>query len=126
MKSLILFCMAILIAGCAKEPQREFPTVKKLSEYKQTNFAATPQEKLIPGKNSIYSVPLLLAWQEIKKVSDGDLSIDAGNISLENLNNSTSWKNTLQEDEYQSSAIVENDGSIKARAEFSKAFLIPN
>lgn len=119
MKFHILFLISVLAAGCAGE--REFPAVKKLSEYKQTEFAATPQEKLISGKNTVYSVPLLLAWQEVKKESGGDVKIDESNPSLESLNSSTSWKNTLEKGEYQSSATVDSDGSIKAQAELSKA-----
>lgn len=54
----ILLAVSILI--CCKS-EREFPMVKKLSEFKNTEFIATLEENITEDKNSIYCATLLFA-----------------------------------------------------------------
>jgi len=120
MKHILFLSLLLLMVGCAGE--RDFPEVKKLSEYKQTNFVATPANKLHEGKNSVYSVSMLLAWQQIKNSAESDLNIDAKYANLKMLNDSESFKNTLSEGEYEAiGGIDRKNGTVSASAEFSKS-----
>jgi len=108
------------MAGCAGE--RDFPQVKKLSEYKETDFVTTPQSSLPKGKNAIYSATMLLAWQEVKAAGDNEISIDGKYKELSLLNNSQSFKNTLEEGEYVSSSEFNIEaGTFSVSSEFSKS-----
>jgi len=120
MKQLLLISFIVLLIGCAGE--RDFPEVKKLSDYKKTDFVTTPQNKLQKGATTVYSVSLLLAWQQVKELAEQEIKIDADYRNLSMLNNSESYKNTLQEGEYESYANFNiEEGTISARAEFSKS-----
>lgn len=119
MKHLITFLLPLLLAGCAGE--RSFPEVKKLSEYKHTDFVTTPQSPLPAGKNAVYSVPMLYTWQQIKQIGNGQVVIDKSYNELALLNDSKSWEKALKEGEYTATATVEDGNKITAYAEFSKS-----
>ena len=119
MKHLITLVLPLLLAGCAGE--RSFPEVKKLSEYKETDFVTTPQSPLPTGKNAVYSVPMLYTWQQIKEIGKGQVVIDKGYNDLTLLNTSKSWEKALNKDEYTATTTVEEGNRIVAHAEFSKS-----
>ncbi|OIQ19332.1 MAG: hypothetical protein BM557_06410 [Flavobacterium sp. MedPE-SWcel] len=111
-----------LFINCQDKNSRDYPEVKKLSEYKKTDFVITPQSSLQEDKNAIYSASLLLAWQEIKVVQDKGIGVWGNPIGYTYLNRSESYKNTLLEDEYESFiAFDEEEGTMMAKAEFSKS-----
>ena len=118
MKRLIIF-LSFAFAGCGAG--REFPEVKKLSEYKETDFVLTPQSLLPDDKNAVYSVPMIYAWQQIAAIGNGKIGIDTTNKELVLLNNTKSGVNALKEDEYTATASINDDGNIEAYAEFSKS-----
>ncbi|WP_375562693.1 hypothetical protein ACE193_09205 [Bernardetia sp. OM2101] len=113
----------------SKEVKRDFPKVKKLSEYPKTEFLPTLENKISKDKNAVYCVTLLYAWDEVRKAIKTPLQIQSTENSkdLILLNNSTSFKNVLNDDEYISfGGIKKADeeflfGRIIARAEFNKS-----
>lgn len=113
------FIFLLSLAGCAGE--RDFPEVKKLSEYKQTEFVATPQNALPKNKNAVYSVPMVYVWQQIAAMAKGQISIDKTYNDLNLLNNSKSGEKALLQDDYIATATVEEGNRIVAFAEFSKS-----
>lgn len=99
---------------------RNFPEVKKLSEFENTQFIPTLEHKISNDKNSVYCATLLFAWDEIRKQINSPLTISDNYSDLKMLDNSTSFKNVLKSDEYKVSGEVDGD-LIKARAEFNKS-----
>lgn len=115
-------CLLLLLFTGCKQDKGSFPEVKNLSAYPKTAFVITPQHTIDKNKNAVYSVSLLLAWQEIKGFGNGSIEINKKYSNLELLNNSTSYKKTLSEDEYTSSIDVDEDSQIiRASAAFSKS-----
>lgn len=120
MKRLITLVFPLLLAGCAGE--RQFPEVKKLSAYKQTDFVMTPQSPLPNGKNAVYSATLLLAWDQVRAISENQLTIDKDHPELTLINNSQSYKNTLEKDEYTATTDLNiEQGRLNIFTEFSKS-----
>lgn len=115
----IFFLLSLALVGCGAE--RDFQEVKKLSDYKQTDFVITPQSPLPQGKNAVYSVPIIYTWQQIKEIGKGQVVIDKAYNDLTLLNESKSWEKSLNKDEYTATATVEEGNKIVARAEFSKS-----
>lgn len=105
------------ILGCKNV--RKFPEVQPLTEFEQTEFVPTLEHQIDKNKNSIYCATLLLAWDEIRNQIDEPISISDEYIDLNLLNNSTSFKDVLNQDEYTVDAIVQDLG-ILAKAEFNK------
>jgi hypothetical protein len=94
--------------------------VKKLSEYKNTQFIPTLEHKISNDKNSVYCATLLFAWDEIRKQINSPLTITDEYFNLQLLNKSTSFENVLKSNEYKVSGEVDGD-LINARAEFNKS-----
>lgn len=97
---------------------KDFPKVMNLSDLQRTSFVPTLESKLEPNRNSIYAVSLLYAWDEIKNKIDHPILIDSNQHDFYFLNQSNSYKNTLQQDEYKTDVSV-SDGEISAAAFFS-------
>ncbi|WP_018342211.1 hypothetical protein [Cytophaga aurantiaca] len=113
--SLILFLFTIWSCN-----NREFAEVKKLSEYKKTSFLPTLEHSINSDTNAVYCVTLLYAWDEVRKLINHPFIINPDFYDLQTLNNSKSFLNVLQNNEYEASGEV--DGfSIKTRAEFTKS-----
>ncbi len=104
--------------SCEKE--RKFKEVKNLSEFKNTQFIPTLENKISNNKNAVYCATLLFAWDEIRKQINSPLTISKQHVDLVLLNKSTSFKNVLKSNEYKVSGEVEG-GAIKAKAEFNKS-----
>ena len=102
------------------ENDRKFPEVKKLSDYENTQFIPTLEHKISRDKNSVYCATLLFAWDEIRKQINSPLTISNEYLDLNLLNNSTSFKNVLKNNEYKVSGEVDGE-LITARAEFNKS-----
>lgn len=116
----ILFTLSLLIYLTSCKEHRKFPEVKKLSEYKNTQFIPTLEHKIPKDKNSVYCVTLLFAWDEIRKQINLPLTIADEYSDLKLLNKSTSFENVLKSNEYNVSGDVDGD-LISARAEFNKS-----
>lgn len=94
--------------------------MKKLSEYKNTQFIPTLEHKISMDNNSVYCATFLYAWDEIRKQINSPLTISDEYFDLKLLDNSASFKNVLKSNEYKVSGEVDGD-LLKARAEFNKS-----
>lgn len=116
--AIILTIILTTLYSCKND--RKFPEVKKLSEYKNTQFIPTLENKISNDKNSVYCATLLFAWDEIRKQINSPLTISDEYFDLKLLNKSTFFENGLKSNEYNVSGEV--DGNlIIARAEFNKS-----
>jgi hypothetical protein len=115
---IILTLFLTTFFSCKKD--RKFLEVKKLSEYKNTQFIPTLEHKISNDKNSVYCATLLFAWDEIRKQINSPLTISNEYFDLKLLNKSTSFENVLKSNEYNVSGKVDGD-LITARAEFNKS-----
>jgi len=115
----------LLISSCKTGNNGDFAEVKKLSEYKQTNFVTTLEDSLASDKNSIYAASFLFAWDEVEK-EISDKLIGFTSPQLQQVYSTESHKNVLASDEYSSTVTVEGD-VITAKADFKKllAFKTP-
>jgi len=118
-QTVIIFTLILTTLFSCKN-DRKFPEVKKLSEYKNTQFIPTLEHKISNDKNSVYCATLLFAWNEIRKRINSPLKISDENFDLKILNESTSFENVLKNNEYEVSAEIDDD-LISARAEFKKS-----
>lgn len=116
--AIILTLILTTLFSCQND--RKFPEVKKLSEYKNTQFIPTLEHKISNDKNSVYCATLLFAWDEIRKEINSPLTISDEYFDLKLLNQSNSFKDVLKSNEYTARGEVEGD-SISARAEFNKS-----
>lgn len=116
--AIILTLILTTLFSCKND--RKFPKVKKLSEYKNTQFIPTLEHKISNNNNSVYCATLLFAWDEIRNQINSPLTISDKYADLKLLDNSTSFKNVLKSNEYEVSGEVDDD-LIKARAEFNKS-----
>lgn len=108
----------LVLLGCQKE--EKFPAVRPLSSLKATSFVPTLEHKINPNKNNIYAASLLLAWDEIRNEINDEIHISNTFPDLQLLNQSTSYQNVLNKDEYRTSVDIV-DNIISAKAEFSKS-----
>ena len=115
---IILTLILTTLFSCKND--RKFPEVKKLSEYKNTQFIPTLEHKISNDKNSVYCATLLFAWDEIRKEINSPLTISDEYFDLKLLNQSNSFKDVLKSNEYTASGQVDGD-LITARAEFNKS-----
>ncbi len=116
--NILLALVLTIFLSCQNE--REFVEVKKLSEFKSTQFIPTLEHQISEDKNSVYCATLLFGWDEIRKQINSPLTISEENFDLTLLNQSTSFINVLKSNEYAVSGEVDGD-IIYARAEFNKS-----
>jgi hypothetical protein len=114
------FYIIILTSLFSCKSDKKTTEVKKLSDYKNTQFIPTLEDEISDNKNSIYCASLLFAWDEIRKEINSPLIIPSEFTELNLLNNSESFYNVLENKEYESSAEI-NENSIIAKAEFDKS-----
>ncbi len=102
----------------------DFSKAKKLAFYKQTEFLPTMENEITDGKNSIYCVTLLYAWNEIRNVLAKPIVIEKKYKDLTLLNQSTSYQNVLDKGEYQTEIIIGSNSIIgKAKLKQSMPFI---
>jgi hypothetical protein len=98
-----------------------FPEIVNLSEYPNTVFLPTLEAQLPQNKNAVYCATLLFAWDGIRKQVGKPLQINNDQQELLLLNNSTSYIDVLQPDEYNVTTTVDAEGDITVKAKFSKS-----
>lgn len=98
---------------------KKFPEVKKLSEYKNTQFNPTLEHKISNEKNSVYCATFIFAWKELTN-SFTAIEFTDYNTDVMLLNKSNSFENVLKKDEYKISQEVD-EGFVKIKAEFNKS-----
>ena len=118
MKYFLYIIVLTSLFSCKSD--KKFTEVKKLSDYKNTQFIPTLENEISDSKNSIYCATLLFAWDEIRNEINSPLIIPSEFIELNLLNNSKSFQNVLENNEYESSVEI-NGNSIIAKAEFDKS-----
>lgn len=118
MKYFLYIIILTSLFSCKSD--KKFTEVKKLSDYKNTQFIPTLENEISDSKNSIYCATLLFAWDEIRNEINSPLSIPSEFTELNLLNNSKSFQNVLENNEYESSVEI-NGNSIIAKAEFDKS-----
>lgn len=116
--AIILTLILTTLFSCKND--RKFPEVRKLSEYKNTQFIPTLEHKISNDKNSVYCATLLFAWDEIRKQINSPMTISDEYFDLKLLNKSNSFENVLKNNEYKAYGEVDGD-IITARAEFNKS-----
>ncbi len=121
-KIALVFLAVSLLGSCSSS--RNFPEVKKLSEYPKTEFLPTLENKLSKDKNAVYCVTLLYAWEQVRKTANTTFEVPTDlqdtQKELVLLNNSTSFKDVLDKDEYEVEGKIEGN-EIKTKAEFEKS-----
>ena len=113
-----LLVATLLLGSCAED--RKFPEATKLATLKSTEFIPTLESPISNDKNAVYAATLLYAWDEIRKEIGTPLSVDNSYKDLTLLNNSKSFLDVLNSNEYSTEVVVE-DFKIKAKAEFKKS-----
>lgn len=104
---------------------RSFPTVTNLDNFTKTVFVPTLENKLPDNKNAIYASALLFAWHEVKGIFKYPITTtDTNTVDFKLLNQSTSYLKSLNEDEYEAEAYMEDD-AIVATAYFNKSLPFP-
>lgn len=100
--------------------ERSLPPVTKLSAADRTVFVASMEEAFTPGLNVVYTPAFLYAWEALRKTQHGRLSVPANDALLQQIHTSTSWKHTLDENEYEKEVTVSGD-DIRIRTAFKHA-----
>lgn len=115
--AIILTIILTTLFSCNND--KKFPEVKKLSEYKNTQFNPTLEHKISNEKNSVYCATFIFAWKELTK-SFTAMEFTDYNTDVMLLNKSNSFENVLKKDEYKISQEVD-EGFVKIKAEFNKS-----
>ena len=118
MKYFLYIIILTSLFSCKSD--KKFTELKKLSDYKNTQFIPTLENEISNDKNSIYCATLLFAWDEIRKEINSPLTISSEYTELNLLNSSTSFSDVLKNNEYESSIEID-ENLIIAKAEFSKS-----
>ncbi|RBL91079.1 hypothetical protein [Chitinophaga flava] len=98
-----------------------FPEEISLQDLKATSFVTTPDGALPANRNVIYSSTLLLAWDALRLELGGHIPLSpAGSAELRLLNNTTSFRGSLDKQDYHAHLHNENN-QIVVRAFFHKS-----
>jgi hypothetical protein len=115
-------------SSCKKVDKKwsELPEVTNLDQLKQTEFVTTLESPINSNNNIIYAPALLYAWQEVKQELKSDILVTPSNAAdFKILTTSTSWLNTLKDDEYSVDVDIAGE-TIIARAFFNKTLPFAN
>ena len=116
-----ILTLSILISSCKSNLENEivFPEVKNVTELKNTDFVPTLESSFKIKNNIIYGATISFAWNEIRN-EIGTTLTDFSSKRLEEINDTKSYVNVLNNNEYETS--VEVDGKeIRAKAYFKKS-----
>lgn len=114
-----VFCMCMI--ACNRWHTADLPKVVSLSKLRQTSFVPTLENEIAADKNVIYAPSFLFAWDKLKQLLNAPITIlgsNSGELGL--VNQSASYKKSLNDNEYELKATVDN-GEIVAEAFFNKA-----
>lgn len=112
-----------ILTSCKNSNQHtwiELPQVTNISKLRQTQFVPTLENSISDNKNIIYAPAFLYAWEKVKQKLKAPINLTNNNSNeFKLLNQSTSFKNTLTDDEYSAEAEIV-DSIIRAKAFFNK------
>ncbi len=117
-KPIIAVLIVLTLWGCKNNP---FPEVKKLTEFKKTVFLPSLETPFDFKRNGIYAASFLMAWDEIKKeVRDPIRKFDCEELTR--MDSSDSYKEVMNENEYESSIQIKRyDSSLEGESFFIHA-----
>lgn len=127
--TLIAFLSTLLFLNSCKNLRKpewsELPGVTNINKLQNTEFVPTLESNISNHKNSIYTASFLYAWDKIKQKLNLKLNVsDLNSIEFKLINQSTSYKNTLTDNEYTAEVEIV-DSVIAARAFFNKTLPFP-
>ncbi|WP_118973436.1 hypothetical protein [Taibaiella koreensis] len=139
-KCLALALLSVLFVQCnernpdsrpaeKKKPpvdEHSLPPVTELTGADRTVFVTTMEEPFTPGLNVVYTPAFLYTWDALRETQHGHLSVPAGEPILQLIHTSSSWKNTLDEGEYDKDVAVSGEMiSIQTAFKRTVAFEMP-
>ena len=113
---LVLFLTLVFI----NQASGQIPIAKKISEFQKTDFVPTLEHNLLQNRNAVYCASFLYAWDEIRNTIPSPLRIDSALHDLVLVNNSRSFVNTLNRNEYSSTGAIKGK-MITLSSEFFKS-----
>lgn len=121
MKKLSFILLICTLAACSDRNSMEnYSPLTNLNDLQQTAFVPALESYIDDDKNIIYTPTLLFAWDEVRKLTGQPIEYDAPLMSdFYVLNNSSSFREALDEGEYKTTAEVKG-GQIVASAYFKK------
>lgn len=119
-----VFLIFIICISCKRTKQQtwnDLPEVTNVSKLERTEFVTTLECPIHDNKNIIYATAFQYAWESLIEKLNSPLSLTKANSSeFLLLNQSTSYKNALKEDEYSADAEIIDD-KIITKAFFNKS-----
>ena len=116
----VTFSSCKRLGNSAEQTWSELPQVTNLDNLKQTDFVPTLENPITDSKNIIYAPAFLYAWNKIKQELKSPVIVnDTNTIDFKLLTRSTSFQNSLNENEYVANIDFAN-GAIFAYAYFNK------
>ena len=108
-KQIIGFLLILTILVSCQKKEGHFIAVRNLSDYRQTDFVPTLENSISKDRNSIFCVTFLYAWDEIRSKIGAPLQIKQSLSDLTLINNSRSFVESLKEEEYTATGIIEGN-----------------
>lgn len=118
MRNYLIIIVLAFFFGCKNG--REFPKVADLSNYPNTEFLPTLENKINVSKNAVYCVTLLYAWNEMRQRVGFPIQIDTNQNDLTLINRSKTYIDCLKPFEYSVSGQVNGD-LLTIKADFKKS-----
>jgi hypothetical protein len=117
----VFLLISFINSGCKQNKSWSvLPEVTHIKELKQTEFVPALECPVTANKNTIYAAAFLYAWNEVKEKLGGAATSGKNHTDhFRLINQSTSFQNTLAQDEYTADAEIVNY-MIIARAFFKK------
>jgi hypothetical protein len=123
-KPVFYFILVVSAFSCIKHENT--PQLTNLSKLKQTEFVPTLENDLNENKNVIYASAFLYAWDGVKHLFKSPIiTADANSKDFKLINNSNSFRNSLDKNEYEAEASM-TDGQIESKAVFNLALPFPS
>jgi len=124
--AILIACFLITISSCKplvnkpNEDWKDLPEVTNIDKLKTTEFVPTLESSISNSNNIIYASALLYAWDKVKQKINSPIHLTIANsLDFKILNQSTSFQNTLNDNEYSAGAEM-IDSIITAKAFFHK------
>ncbi|MFV0537644.1 MAG: serpin family protein [Dysgonomonas sp.] len=116
---ILLVTLLCFFKSC-KTNTEENPVLTSIDNLNQTEFVFALEQQVNDSNNIIYTPTILFAWDEIRNSIGIPILKDSINFDFKLLNQSTSHKNSLNKDEYNTEINIEGR-EITAKANFVKS-----
>ncbi len=130
MRLILAFMVTLLFLTSCKNSSKhkwsELPVVTNINTLQQTDFVPTLESPINKNKNAVYATAFLYAWDKVRQKLNASIALtDKNSNEFKLINQSTSYKNTLTDNEY-SVEVEMIDSIIIARAFFNKTLPFPS